>query len=75
MSTALKLTHLSRSAGDALTRMEATGSSRARQAVIFLRMALAADTTLLVLTTARFLAMQVGPRIVGYQGLTMLSSW
>jgi len=74
MSTALKLTHCPRIAGDARAHSEAEKVHRPGQAARLLKKSAGVGaTTLLVLGVAAFLALAIGPRALGYQTLTMLT--
>jgi signal peptidase I len=74
MSTALKLTQTRRSTGGERALSKAGRTARPGQAVRVLRKSVAAlTTTLLVLAVAAFLALAIGPRVLGYQTSTMLT--
>jgi signal peptidase len=74
MSTALKPTRTHSSTGAVHGRRKAGRTHRPVQALALLPKAFAAaTTTLLVLAVALFLALAIGPRLLGYQTLTMLT--
>lgn len=74
MSNALNLTSTANVRGGLHGRRRAAAARRSGQAARILRRSMAAvTTTLLVLAVAAFLALAVGPRILGYQTVTMLT--
>jgi signal peptidase len=74
MSTALKITHTRRSTGDARVSSQAAKVTGAgRPARILRKTVTATASTLLVLAAVAFLALAIGPRILGYQTSTMLT--
>ncbi|MET3175488.1 UNVERIFIED_ORG: signal peptidase [Arthrobacter sp. UYCu721] len=74
MSTALKFTHSRSTSGDARAYHGADQARRPWPAARLLKKSVGmVATTLLVLGVAAFLALAIGPRVLGYQTLTMLT--